>query len=101
MPLFVPPHVREVLLLEHKITEAQIEQCFAGRPPVGHDHIEPCAQDATAGWFIAETDYGIRLKVRFVFDTTTKIVEIKSATPPCEEDERAYALLVEKRTLQP
>ncbi len=97
MPLFVPPHVREALLLEHKVTEAQIEQCFAGRPPVGHDQTEPRIENAAAGWFIAETDYGIRLKVRFLFDTATKIVEIKSAAPPCEEDERAYALLVEKR----
>lgn len=92
MPLFISPRVREKLLLKHNVTEAHILQCFANRTSGDLFDMRPQHQtNPPTRWFLAETDYGIRLKICYVFDEATQIVEIKSAFPPNEEEERIYA----------
>lgn len=91
MPLFISPKVREKLLVKHKVTEAQVLQCFANK--TGRDLIDTRPQHRTnppTRWFIAETDFGLRLKVCYVYDPATQVVEIKSAFPPNAEEERIY-----------
>ena len=91
MALFISPRVRQKLLTKHKVTEAQVLQCFANK--TGRDLLDNRPEhhtDPPTRWFIAQTDFGIRLKVCYVFDPTTQLVEIKSAFPPNEEEERIY-----------
>lgn len=92
MGLFISPRVREKLLTKHNVTEAQVIQCFANRP--GKNLLDTRPEHRTnppTQWFISETDYGIRLKVCFIFDPATKVVEVKSAFPPNADEERIYA----------
>jgi hypothetical protein len=91
MPLFISPKVREKLLVKHKVTEAQVLQCFANK--TGRDLTDTRPQHRTnppTRWFIAETDFGLRLKVCYMYDPATQVVEIKSAFPPNAEEERIY-----------
>lgn len=91
MGIFISAAVREKLLHKHQVTEAQIIQCFANR--TGRTLYDKRAQhltDPLTEWFIAETDYGIKLKVCFVLDPSTGVVEIKSAFPPNAEEIRIY-----------
>lgn len=91
MGLFISPRVREKLLTKHNVTEAQIVQCFANRD--GKDLLDKRPKHRTTPptrWFISETDYGIRLKVCFMFDQATKVTEVKSAFSPNEAEEQIY-----------
>lgn len=92
MALFISPRVREKLLTKHKVTESQIQQCFENK--AGRDLIDnrPAHRtDPPTRWFIAQTNHGIRLKVCYIFDPATKVVDLKSAFPPNEDEERIYA----------
>ncbi len=91
MPIFISTAVRAKLLQKHQVTEAQVLQCFANRTGrTLYDTREPHLTNPLTEWFIAETDYGIKLKVCFVFDPTTEMVEIKSAFPPNADEIRIY-----------
>jgi len=77
--LYMSPSVREKLR-KRQITEAHVLQCFANR--TGKYLIDDREEHKTnppTKWFVASTDYGIILKVCFVFDPVTKLIEIKSA----------------------
>jgi hypothetical protein len=91
MGMFISPRVRAKLLEKHNVTEAHVLQCFANRN--GPDLLDRRPQHQTnppTRWFIAETDYGIRLKVCYVYDKATKMVEIKSAFPPNDKEIEIY-----------
>lgn len=91
MGLFISPRIRQKLLTKHKVTEAQLLQCFANRTaPDLFDNRPEHRTEPPTRWFIAETDYGIKLKVCYVLDLTTKVVEIKSAFPPNDDELRIY-----------
>jgi hypothetical protein len=79
--LFFSPSVREKLRLR-QITEAHVMQCFANRAGkyLVDDREEHRTTPATK-WFVASTDYGIVLKVCFVYDPLTKLIEVKTAYP--------------------
>jgi hypothetical protein len=82
----VSPEVREKLKVKHGVTEVQIMQCFANRE--GRyliDDREEHKSDPATRWFIAQTDYGIILKVCFIFDPVSKIIDIKTAFRPSTE----------------
>jgi hypothetical protein len=92
MNLFISTRVREKLLTKHKVNEAQVLQCFANKR--GRDLLDTREQHRThppTRWFISQTDFGVRLKVCYVFDPSTQIVEIKSAFAPNGAEERIYA----------
>jgi hypothetical protein len=89
--LYISTRVREKLLSKHQVTEGQIIQCFANR--TGRDLFDTRPEhrtDPPTRWFIAQTDYGIKLKICFIYDPTTELVEIKSAFSPNEEEIRIY-----------
>ena len=79
--LYMSPSVREKLR-KRQITEAQVLQCFANRN--GKFLIDDREEHKTTPptkWFVASTDYGIILKVCFVLDPSSKLIEIKTAYP--------------------
>ena len=88
--LFLSPRIREKLL-QRNITEAQLLQCFANRegPPL-LDSREEHRTNPPTQWFVASTDYGIILKVCYVHDPATNIIDIKTAYPATEEVIRIY-----------
>ena len=91
MSLYLSPKVRQKLLEKHKVTEAQVLQCFANRAgPELMDSRPQHRTDPPTRWFIAQTDYGIKLKVCFMLHPDTNLVEIKSAFPPNEDELRIY-----------
>jgi hypothetical protein len=88
--LYLSPSVREKLR-KRQITEAHVTQCFANRN--GKYLIDDREEHRTAPptkWFVASTDYGIILKVCFVFDPDTKLIEIKTAYPATAEVAAIY-----------
>lgn len=89
--LYFSPSVRAKLKNKHQVTEAQVLQCFANRE--GKYLIDDREEHKTTPptqWFVASTDYGLMLKVMFVFDPDTKLIEIKSAYPANAEVQRIY-----------
>lgn len=88
--LYLSPSVREKLK-KRNITEAQLYQCFANRE--GHYLVDDREEHRTVPqtkWFVASTDYGIRLKICFVYDAATTIVDIKTAYLATDEVARIY-----------
>lgn len=62
--LFISPKVRQKLIDKHSVTQPEIEQCFANRE--GNfllDEREEHQSDPPTKWFIAQTDYGRKLKI--------------------------------------
>lgn len=90
MNLFISSAVRAKLVGKTPpVTESEIIQCFANRDR--GDLIDARAQHLTnpiTRWFIAETDFGRKLKV--VFMPTSEGIVIKSAYDPTEELKRIY-----------
>ena len=90
MSMYLSPRVREKLLAR-SITEAHVVQCFAykmGRELF--DNRPKHKTDPPTRWFIAETDYGLNLKVCFIYHPETKLVEIKSEFKPNEDEIEIY-----------
>lgn len=72
------------------VTESEIIQCFANRDRT--DAIDVRAVHRTnpiTRWFIAETDFGRKLKVAYML--TTEGIVIKSAYDPSEAAKQWYA----------
>jgi hypothetical protein len=71
------------------VTESEIIECFANR--TGSYLIDTRADNMTnplTRWFIAETNFGRKIKV--VFMPTTDGIVIKTAYPPNETELRIY-----------
>lgn len=91
MRLLISPKVRKKLLDKHQVTEAQVVQCFANRfGPTLLDTREQHQTTPPTRWFIAETDYGIKLKVVFVLLETGEVA-LKSAFPPNATENSIYS----------
>ena len=92
MTLYISLKVRAKLAqVDHNVTEEEIVQCFANRyrgfcTDSRPEHQSPLPTQ----WFVAETDYGRRLKVMFLNDVAAKTIEIKSAYPATDEVTRIY-----------
>jgi hypothetical protein len=90
MNLIISTAVREKLANKTPpVTEIEIIQCFANRS--GSDLIDTRADHLTnplTRWFIAETDFGRKLKVAYM--PTTQGIVIKSAYDPNDEEKRIY-----------
>lgn len=76
---------------DHNVNEEEIVQCFANRYrgfclDTRPEHQAPLPTQ----WFVAETDYGRKLKIVFLHDTTINRIDIKSAYPATEEVIRIY-----------
>jgi hypothetical protein len=92
MPLIISLSVRAKLATpSHNVTEKEIEQCFANRS--GRTCIDSRPHHQTSLptlWFVAQTDYGRRLKIVYVHDTTNGNIEIKSAYLATDDVTRIY-----------
>lgn len=90
MSLIISKGVREKLAnKEPPVSQVDIIQCFANRNR--SDLIDTRADNRTnplTRWFIAETDYGRKLKVAYM--PTAAGIVIKSAYDPNAEELRIY-----------
>jgi hypothetical protein len=90
--LIISVKIREKLASKHNVSPDEVAQCFANR--VGKfllDTREKHASNPSTHWFIAETDYGRKLKVVFV--PSQGDIYIRSAFSPNAEELRIYASL--------
>lgn len=66
----------------HNVNRQEIVECFANRDRAFLTDTRPQHQTPIpTQWFVAETDYGRRLKVVFMNDTEATTIIIKSAYP--------------------
>lgn len=90
MKLIISTKVREKLVNKTPpVTECEIVQCFANRDRT--DAIDIRAEHRTnpiTRWFIAETDFGRKLKVAYM--PTPEGIVIKSAYDPSDEAKQMY-----------
>lgn len=89
MGLVISQRTREKLANKHSVTEEDIRQCFANRE--GRyltDKRERHRTDPPTRWFIAETNFGRKLKIAFV--QTGDEVIIKTAYNPNSNELRIY-----------
>ena len=92
MALFISSRIRAKLAqADHNVTEAEILECFANRQ-LGYcvDNRPEHQTIPPTQWFAAETDHGRWLKIVFVFEQSTGIIEIKSAYSATDEVQRIY-----------
>jgi uncharacterized DUF497 family protein len=90
MGIRVSTRILEKLARKHNVKKEEVDQCFANRN--GKYLRDPRAEHQTnppTQWFIAETDFGRRLKVVFIRNGSD--VDIKSAFDPNQEELRIYA----------
>lgn len=90
--MFLSPFVRNKLAQpDHNVTELEIKECFANRERTFAKDTRPEHQTPIpTQWFVAETNFGRRLKIVFIYDPQSKIVDIKSAYPATDEVTRIY-----------
>lgn len=91
MNLVISAQVRQKLASKTPpVSEEEIVQCFANRTGVYLlDTREQHQTTPETRWFIAETDYGRKLKVVFIPDHNRII--IKTAYDPNPAEQRIYA----------
>ena len=91
MPVTVPPDVGTKLAAKvPPVTLDEIIQCFASR--TGKSLLDTRAKNLTSPptkWFIAETEYGRKLKVCYIVLGNGEVV-IKTAYDPNAEEVRIY-----------
>lgn len=90
MGIRVSTRILEKLARKHNVKKEEVDQCFANRN--GKYLRDPRAEHQTnppTQWFIAETDFGRRLKVVFIRNGSD--IDIKSAFDPNQEELRIYA----------
>lgn len=75
----------------HNVTEEEIEQCFANRCGRTCEDSRPEHRTPIPTvWFVAETDYGRRLKIVFIHDRDSGTIDIKSAYQATDEITRIF-----------
>ncbi len=70
MALIVSPKIRAKLADKHSVSIDEVKQCFANR--CGNyleDEREDHKSDPPTLWFVAETDFGKKLKVCFICES--------------------------------
>ncbi|CDG95579.1 hypothetical protein [Xenorhabdus bovienii] len=91
MKLLISSNIRLKLADKNPpVNEEDILQCFSNR--VGYfleDTREDNRTDPPTKWFISETDYGVKLKIVFIY-YPEKGVAIRTAYAPNEDELRIY-----------
>lgn len=92
MKLLISQKIRHKLANKNPpVTEEEIVQCFSNRTGrFLEDNREDHKSDPVTKWFISETDYGVKLKIVFIF-YPEKGVAIRSAYAPNSEEIRIYS----------
>ncbi|MCL7943443.1 DUF4258 domain-containing protein [Marinobacter sp. ATCH36] len=81
--------VKQKLAEKHGVSPEEVQQCFANREGrLLEDTREEHKTDPPTQWFIAETDYGRRLKIVFVLKNGD--ILLKTAYSPNPVEERIY-----------
>lgn len=81
--------VKQKLAEKHGVSLEEIQQCFANRKGLLlEDTREDHKTDPPTQWFIAETDYGRRLKVVFIVKDGD--IFLKTAYSPSEKEKAIY-----------
>lgn len=76
---------------DHNVTEQELLECFANRYRGFSTDSRPEHQTPIpTQWFVSQTDSGRRLKVVFIYDKESGIIDIKSAYMATEEVTRIY-----------
>ena len=91
MAILINKKIREKLAdANHRVDEQEIIECFANRT-AGFltDSREEHKTDPETLWFVAETDYGRKIKIMFVPNAGN--IYIKSAYPATEQIQRIYS----------
>lgn len=89
MGIIISKKISEKLSLKHRVTEAEVEQCFANME--GKFLLDPREEhqsDPPTKWFIAHTNGGRALKVVFILEDGD--IYLRTAFPPNEEEVRIY-----------
>ena len=81
--------VKQKLAEKHGVSVDEVQQCFANREGgLLEDTREDHKSDPPTQWFIAETDYGRRLKIVFIFKGGN--ILLKTAYVPNDIEEAIY-----------
>ena len=81
--------VKQKLAEKHGVSLEEVQQCFANREGgLLEDTREDHQTDPPTQWFIAETDYGRRLKVVFILKNGS--ILLKTAYTPNPKEESIY-----------
>ncbi len=91
MSLRISAKVKAKLQKKHNVTEEEIIECFQSCEN-GYllDEREDNQTDPPTQWFISETDYGRLLKVVFIMHYEDRVVEIKTAYEPNNDEINLY-----------
>ncbi|MDQ2216382.1 MULTISPECIES: hypothetical protein [Vibrio harveyi group] len=91
MKLVISPSVERKLATKHDVTEGEIRECFANREKdFLKDQREEHQSDPPTLWFVAETDYGKKIKVVFIFYKDEAKFVIRTAYPANSDEIRIY-----------
>lgn len=92
MELIISQKVRAKLANKQPpVNEDEIRQCFANKNgKTLLDSREANASTPPTRWFIAETDFGLRLKVCYIPNPPEGVI-IRSAYAPNDDEKRIYA----------
>ena len=89
MAIVISPQICAKLAGKHHVTPEEIDQCFANRNgKIILDTREEHASDSPTLWFIAETHYGRKLKIVFVYENGNNY--IRTAYPPSDATIQNY-----------
>lgn len=81
--------VKQKLAEKHGVSLEEVQQCFANREGgLLEDTREDHKTDPPSQWFIAETDYGRRLKVVFILKN--RDILLKTAYGPNQKEDTIY-----------
>ena len=81
--------VKQKLAEKHGVSLDEVQQCFANREGgLLEDTREDHKTDPPSQWFIAETDYGRRLKVVFILKNGD--ILLKTAYGPNQKEDAIY-----------
>ena len=89
MALVISQKISEKLATKHNVSPDEVAQCFANRE--GQFLLDPREEhrsDPPTLWFIAETNFGRKLKVVFIHKEGNNY--LRSAFPPDENELRIY-----------
>ena len=91
MNLIISSAIRQKLAgKQPPVNEDDIMQCFSNRTgKLLEDTREDHKSDPVTKWFISETDYGVKLKVVFIYRPGQGVF-IRSAYSPNSEEIRIY-----------
>lgn len=94
MTLVIAPRIRAKLAAKNPpVATDEIIQCFANRNGVFlYDDREEHKTEPPTKWFVAETDYGRKLKIVFIQDGVNVI--IKTAYTPGRDVIRLYKRVI-------